>query len=264
VTNSEIKVLSLDLETSPYKGYFWGVWQQNIASNQIEKDRSILCASYSWLFPKTGNYSKPKTIGVADYDTFSKDPYDDKKLMKDLREIVEEADVLVGHNVDGFDYKLYNTRAFINGLEPTSPKITIDTLKILRRHMAMPHNRLDSVGKKLGIGGKLETRGMDLWIDVVNGSKKAMKEMEEYCERDVEILNQLYFLLRSWDTRHPSFNMVSGEEDACPTCGNHSLKGNPSWVHRAQTRLYPRYKCKECGSWCRGVKTLGRVNARDI
>ena len=43
------KILSLDIETAPMVGTFWGLWKQNIGLNQIAEDWYILCYAAKWL-----------------------------------------------------------------------------------------------------------------------------------------------------------------------------------------------------------------------
>jgi len=47
-----MKVLMLDIETSPHKAYVWGLWNVNIALNQIEEPGSTLCWAAKWLGDK--------------------------------------------------------------------------------------------------------------------------------------------------------------------------------------------------------------------
>ena len=49
--NSPAKVLVLDIETAPLKGYFWQLWKQNIQINQITNDWFIFTfGNLFWYF----------------------------------------------------------------------------------------------------------------------------------------------------------------------------------------------------------------------
>ena len=226
-----VKALAFDLETSPYTAMTWGTFNQYIAPNQILKNRSILCASWSWIDPKDFSFTEPVNISVADFPKkFRKDPYDDSEVVAVMNEVLTEADVYIYHNGDKFDIKVYNTSALCNDLDPLPYKPSIDTLKILRRRFAFPTNKLDYVAQRLGIGGKIETGGMALWEETaINANPEAAHHLSIYCNNDVEILSQLYFRIRAWDHKHPAFNLISGEGDACPTCTETGyLKTNPA------------------------------------
>ena len=44
-----MKILFLDIETAPNKAYVWGLFDQNIAANQVEQSSYTLCWSAKWL-----------------------------------------------------------------------------------------------------------------------------------------------------------------------------------------------------------------------
>ena len=46
--NTEVKG-AFDIETSPMLSYHWGIWNQNINTDDIVKHWSILCFSAKWL-----------------------------------------------------------------------------------------------------------------------------------------------------------------------------------------------------------------------
>lgn len=46
------KILLLDIETSPLLSYTWGIWQQDVPLNMIEKDWGVLSWSANGLMIK--------------------------------------------------------------------------------------------------------------------------------------------------------------------------------------------------------------------
>ena len=44
-----MKVLFLDIETSPNVAYVWGLWQQNVAISQLKENSITLCWAAKWL-----------------------------------------------------------------------------------------------------------------------------------------------------------------------------------------------------------------------
>lgn len=270
-----MKLLAYDIETLPMRGYFWSPWQKYVQHEMLEQDFSVLSIGYSWLDPYDWSYTDAEIISVADNKKrFLKNPYDDEAVLAQWAELVDEADIIIAHNGDKFDWKRLNTRLIYHDLGSVAPKTKIDTLKIAKHNFSFTYNRLDYLGQFLGVGEKLNTN-IDLWMDIVkdNPTKKQMWDaisyMNEYCINDTELLARVYYRLREYDPRHPQFNLVAGVDDACPTCLHKDLIGydedeRPTWIHWAQTRGYPRFRCNNCGSWCRGVHSIRKTDKRNI
>lgn len=120
--NKKPNILSLDYETSPSKGYFFGsIWETNI----IEKieDEQILCVGYKW------NDEKVKVVGQDDFKGYKKGVLNDKELVKFFANILEQADIVSCHNGDQFDIKVFNTRLLFHGMKPIPIKKSFDTKK---------------------------------------------------------------------------------------------------------------------------------------
>jgi len=49
---SEAKILFLDIESAPSRVYTWGLFNQNIALNQIEEPGYTLCWAAKWFGKK--------------------------------------------------------------------------------------------------------------------------------------------------------------------------------------------------------------------
>ena len=267
-----MKILALDFETGKSLVSTFQMWKANIPhSAVIKQGGQILMGSYSWLDPLEGTYTEPENISILDTQGKKLDVWDDGGLALAFSELVSAADVVVAHNGDAFDLKVLNTAIIKNDLEPLPPIISIDTLKIARRNFRFNHNNLVAVAEVLNVGKKGKSEGA--WWELLANPyteqkvlRQVIEDMIPYCDMDVEVLAEVYFALRKHDPRHPSFNLVSNEKDACPTCGNHSLKTNDSWIHKAHTQQYARYRCDSCGSWSRGTKCIkgAGINYRSI
>ena len=44
-----MKILILDIETSPHTGFHWGLFQQNISIGQLIESSTVLCWAAKWL-----------------------------------------------------------------------------------------------------------------------------------------------------------------------------------------------------------------------
>jgi DNA polymerase III epsilon subunit-like protein len=174
--------------------------------------------------------------------------------METLWDMINEADIVVGHNGDNFDVKTMNARFAVHGIEAPSSYRTVDTLKIARRKFRFASNKLDYLGKILGVGRKIETGGWKLWDDIVtHRDKKAFDKMVEYNIQDVLLLEDVYKELAPWDERHPSTTIFGAlDVKACNICGSEKLQKNGSYA--TNTQKYQKYKCKDCGHNMRSRK----------
>lgn len=229
-----MKLLYLDIETSPLEVRTWSAYEANAL--EIMEDFIILGAAYAW------NDGKVK----ATYPNEFGPPSEESELavLDKLWYLLDEANVVVAHNGDKFDLRKINARLVRAGFGPPSPYLTIDTLKSARRYFGFTSNRLDYLGKFLGLGGKLHHAGLGLWLACVEGDPSAWRKMKKYNRRDVELLRDVYKVLRPWIQNHP--NMGNG--GACSKCGSTDLmkrgvKTMKSGLQRQQLQ------CNVCGGY---------------
>jgi hypothetical protein len=185
INTGEARVLIYDIETSPNIGWFWRAgYKLNISPDNIIKERAIICVSYKWLGEdQVYNLSWDKN-------------QDDKFLLEQFIEVLNEADLIVAHNGDNFDLKWLKTRALYHRLPMLPNYKQFDTLKLVKSKLNLNSNRLDYIAKFLGFEGKNKTT-IDLWIDIVyKKSQEAMNTMLEYCDEDVRQLEKVYKELR--------------------------------------------------------------------
>lgn len=244
-----MKVLFLDLETSPNLAYVWGLWQQNVAITQMVDSTEVICFGARWGGTK-------KVIFKSVY-------HDGKKAMLDeLHKLIEEADVLVGWNSQAFDSKHIKREFIENGYLPPSPYKELDLMRVVKSQFKFPSNKLDYVSQKLGVGAKVKHSGFQLWIDCMAGDKKAWKEMKEYQIQDVNLLLDLYEILQPWIKNHPNRALHDGEQEGCSNCASTDLERRG--VARTVSHTYQRYQCKKCGKWMRGNKPIDKITYKPI
>jgi uncharacterized protein YprB with RNaseH-like and TPR domain len=180
-----MKILLLDIETTPMQVYAWGLWDQNISIDQIIKPTEMLCFGARWLGKKQV--------------TFKSVHHDGKKAMlEELHKMMDEADVLVGWNSAAFDHKHINREFLENGMNPPSPVKDLDLMSVTKANFLFPSNKLDYVAQKLGVGAKVKHSGFSLWIKCMDGDNKAWAEMKKYQIQDVNLLADLYDALLPW------------------------------------------------------------------
>ena len=241
------KILLLDIETAPLKSYTWGIWNQNIyPMDQIISDWFVLCWSAKWLF------QKKVTSGKLNHEELASE--DDSRIMTDMWRLIEQADIVITHNGDKFDLAKLNTRFLIQGLKPTMPYQSIDTLKVVKHKFAFTSNKLDYICMKLGLRRKTDTGGFDLWKRCANNDMSALKEMAKYCDNDVLCLEELYLYIRPWINNHPNMGLFITEDNcSCPNCGGLDLT-DTGGKYRTQVSEYTAVRCDNCGAIGRARK----------
>ena len=110
----------------------------------------------------------------------------DAGIAQRLHDLMSAAEIIAGHNVDGFDIKKCNTVFMRHGLSPIVNKKTIDTLKLARSKLAHESNSLDYIATYYGFSGKDEITRED-WKEATAGNGKVIKKIEKYCKNDVLI-----------------------------------------------------------------------------
>ena len=178
---SKPKILLFDLETSPNILYSWRIgYNVNLNASNLIEERKIIMSGYKW--------KGEKETHCVDWGLKAQD---DVRVLKRMAKEINKADLLVGHNIDGFDMKWLRGRVIQAGLPPLKPVKTLDTLKMARKLGYFNSNRLDYLGEYFGLGRKLDTGGFQLWKDVLAGKKSALNTMTKYCVQDVDLLEKV-------------------------------------------------------------------------
>lgn len=228
-----MKILLLDIESSPNTAHVWGLWQQNVSINQLMESSYVLCYAAKWL-------------GEDDIHFDSVHQSKPKAMLKGIHVLLDEADAVVHYNGTKFDIPTLNKEFLLHGFNPPAPYKQIDLLRVVRSNFRFPSNKLDYVAQRLGLGKKHEHEGHDLWVKCMNGDKDAWKRMESYNIQDVVLLESLYSSLLPWIKSHPNHNLYTSDT-VCPSCSGHRLQKRGTAISSAG--VYQRYQCKDCGTW---------------
>jgi len=225
-----------------------------IDSNNIVSERHLICAAWKEL----GNPRVHAVSLLDDAKRFQKNPHDDRHVCDVLHDILSHADVIIAHNGDQFDIKFTEARMMIHGLPPLPPILKIDTLKTARNRFLFNANNLNYLGKVLGVGGKKPTK-TGLWLRVLAGEAKAIKEMVAYNKEDVRLLERVYLKLRPYMPDHTNRQLFG--QVGCPRCSSTNVQARGT--HRALTQVYQRYQCQSCAGWFRNrIADKARVTHR--
>ena len=238
--NNDLKVLVLDIETSPITAYVWGLRDQNIGLNQIVKDWQVMAWCAKWLGAKHSEYM----------DTRSST---EKHILEALWELLDMADIVITQNGQSFDIPKLNARFIEYGMKPPSPVKHLDTYRIAKKVAEFTSHKLEYMTDKLCIKYKKllhkEFPGMSLWTECLKGNRKAWEEMKEYNIHDVLSTEELYMKLRPWT---PNAMPSVYNNGTCPVCGESKLQKRG--FERKAKLMYQRLHCQSCGKWSLGGK----------
>ena len=240
-----MKRVFLDIETSPNIALLWKAgYKINIPHDNIVKERAVVTMCWKtehekevhnidWDFNKIGRWREQNNN--ADY-----------RIVKKFAEIIEDADEIVGHNIDRFDFPWLKGRMMYHKIRGDVNVTTVDTLKWARK-MGLNSGRLDYLGKYLFGQGKIST-SWDLWVDIVlDKDQEALDYMVKYCKRDVLLLQEVYNELSYYAKPKTHVGVSLGSDRwSCPHCGSENMKKNMTRISAAGIRRH-QMKCKSCG-----------------
>lgn len=243
-----MKRLLLDIETSPNTAFVWGLFNQNVSIDQLVDSGRTLCWAAKWygedeIFFDSINQSSPR------------------QMAKRIYKLLEEADAVIHFNGVKYDIPMLNREFVLFDMKPPLGYKHIDLYQVVKKAFRFPSNKLDYILRALNIGAKVQHKGMQLWVDCMQGDTAAWKKMEEYNIGDIVPLESLYERLLPWISNHPNFALYQDTETpVCTNCGSsHIIKKGYAYT---KTQMYQRYRCKECGTNLRGRTTVVDKEAR--
>lgn len=245
------KIAYIDIETLPMQCTTFSLFPERISPKAILKDGSIICIGVMI------NGKKQKFFSVTDdLAGFKKDPYADKKLLLEYRKFMlkEDFDLIVGHNVRGFDLKIINARFAYHGIAPLPNVLIDDTLTMARASFKFQSNQLGHLAKYLGVEQKLNTN-YDMWLDIIKGGPKAVKavkDMVKYNRGDLVCGWQVYEKLLPYGKSKLNRSHFSDSVESCNHCGSSHLQRRG--VARNINGEYQRFQCQDCSKWCKSDK----------
>lgn len=234
-----MKVLIYDLETGPLLGHFWRITQGYINPEGIVHDTFLMSWSAKWR--GSGKvYSQVLTPEEAIAQ-------DDARIVEGIAELVREADYVVAHNIERFDYKQLNGRVSQLGLENLGPVQMIDTKKLAFRDLGVASTSLDYLADFFGIGRK-RPMSYDDWLRAYRGDPKALRKMDRYCRHDTRLLAEVFERMLPYVRGVPRL-VVGDGSFVCVYCGSRDLIKR-GFKHTA-AGTYQQWQCKKCTRYSR-------------
>ena len=254
------KILVFDIENAPINAWVWSMWKTNVID--VERDWYLLCFAYGWYDLETSQIKETGFASIHQDPKFKKDTRDDSYVLRRLHKLLDQADIVIGHNSDSFDLRKVNDRVLQAGQMPPSPYQTIDTLKESRRYFGASSHSLKNLSRSLKITLKETTEGFQLWRDCMRGDAEAWGKMESYNRTDVKATAELYTKLRPWigtpgKRAHPNLGLyIKSEGWVCTNCGNEDRsEGGQGFQRRGYyyttANRYQKVQCNKCSKWSR-------------
>lgn len=251
------KILLLDIETLPMEVRVWHLGKQRIPSDNVIKDYSVLSWAAKWLYN-----DEVFSDVVTPREAINRD---DALVVNGIWNLLNEADIVVAHNGNGFDFPKLNTRFLINGLGPPMYYRAIDTLSVARKVFKFSSNKLDYINQVLGLRRK-DDSSYGLWVACSEGDPTALEAMQEYNKGDIFALEDAYLTLRPWMQNHPNLGVfVETEGTVCPKCLHQIAEDNwTSQYYTTNTGKYRGFRCI-CGAIGRsGVNEIKKNKAKEL
>lgn len=236
-----VKILVLDIELFPMQSYHWGMWDQNIGVDMMIEDWSVACWTAKWYGQEGHIFRSVKG---------QKDLRDDKKILEEMRDLMDEADVILGQNSKKFDVKKLYYRFIKHRIKPPSRFLQLDTKIISKRIAALSSNALAFMSKEINEKyqklkhGKFP--GFTLFLECLKGNEEAWTEMETYNLYDCLATEEYYSIIAPYDTSI-NWNVFSHDHQNECFCGSKNFYMHPKKKKITRVGRYALFICEECG-----------------
>lgn len=207
----EPRELYIDIETSPNLSLLYDLRVNGYINPQmVLKDWFIISWSAEWMncyghknhsmhvSPKNAREWIPSWINGTESRP-------DRDILKPLRELMDEADLIWGHNYKRFDRKKINTRLIVNHIQSPYPYKMVDTLTVARSVFAFSSNKLDEINKRLGNNPKHDV-DLDDWKACLRGDESALDKIMKYNIGDVKEGIKMTKEMREWVVPFPNID----------------------------------------------------------
>jgi hypothetical protein len=255
LTNAQpiAKILILDIETGmmqfQFNGYSRKLYSQFLKPDYIKSAIWIPCAAWKWI----GQNTLGSVSVLHDKQRFERDFRDDYHVVKVLHELLTQADIVVGHNIDKFDMRQIRKRCVYHNFSPLKPIQTVDTLKLARQIGDFEANDLRYIARFLNIAQKGDSPDWEL---IAAGDIEELKKCIQYNKQDIRVTEQVYLRLRPWAKARPNQGVFQAgvHHTTCPVCGGSHIQ--PDEPFYTSTQKYNGYRCVDCKTYIKGKKSI--------
>lgn len=119
-------------------------------------------------------------------------PGNDRKLVREAKEVLEDHDCWVTYYGKGFDLPMLNTRLLKWGLRPIEKRPHVDLYFTLKSNLLTARRSQAHLLEWLETPETKMTIGADVWNQVLHNFSAAIETLVQRCESDVRGLRGLY------------------------------------------------------------------------
>lgn len=238
------RILVYDIETSTATFRLYDTGRQYVSYKQLVANTYVLGWAAKWMGESdiqsdfvTGKEAKRR---------------DDRRVVKSLYKLMDNADYVITYNGDDFDNKEMAARYIRAGLTPNKRYHSIDLYKKIKQIVRLRSYSLRHVLDYFNLSPKGVRENTDL---AELGDVAALSHDREYCKQDVFSTEELYFFIRPWMKTHPemsslldTFYPLGDDETRCPRCL--MVIGRWKWTKRytmPSGRVLKSCNCPHCG-----------------
>jgi len=232
-----LKVLLFDIETTPRVTYSWRPDDRFHPHQFTIRESYMLSWAAKWRDDK-------KLMGDV-LTTHEAREGDDERLLRSLYDVMVEAEVVVAHNIQRFDWPRFNGFILEHGLDPIYPPTQIDTKKWAEQ-FGFPYRNLDYLAERAGLGSKIKTE-FELWERCMRGESKALKQMLKYNKHDVRLLEGVFEWMLPYVKGAPKLWVgtdAAKDDYCCPFCGHTELQKRG--FRDTKAARYQQVQCQNC------------------
>jgi hypothetical protein len=242
------KIVLWDVEISGIVATTWNLYPESISHENMIEDWFMISVAWKELGKK-----KIEAVSVLDDPKrFAKNHKDDYYVVKQVRDMLDDVDILIAHNNDRFDLKAFNGRLIYHQLPPLPKILSVDTLKEAKKVAKFTSNRLDFLAKIFSGEGKMHTPP-GTWLKAMNGDVDAINLMVKYNKVDIRALEDVYLRLLPYMKSHP--NIATPDTCNCPKCNSNKTVRDGTRMRSTGAR-FQTYRCGDCGASFTDTKTL--------
>lgn len=260
-----LRILALDIETSPALKWGYGMFNQNYGLAQIERKPGIIGWASRWETDPANSclwYDGPALTGYVD-------------SLDILWDQMHEATHILHFNGRSFDTPWVNHEFIKYGIggtghryklgagRPPSPYKEIDLMREAKRNQRSLSNKLQFLSTDLfALEGKIDANALTLWLEMYHAYQRgdmaayerSRAKMARYCIQDTNLLPKVKKQFLPW-LKGIQANLYSGHLDGCPNCGRPADRLERRGYYSSGAGNYQRYRCKDCGTWSKSNRS---------
>lgn len=148
------------------------------------------------------NAKKPTTLSIR-FD----DNRHDKRLLTEVISALAEYDILIGHNITGYDLNWLYSRNMYYGMQPPPSWLMYDTYQVAKTMAIKVESKsLGALGAYFGVKGSKTRVFRTDWSMVDSPDEgefnEAMESIVYHCEQDVLLNRGVFYALWQYDPKH--------------------------------------------------------------